>query len=219
MKSLQLPAVLGTTTPPSNAASLRSKGWELSLNWKDKAFNDQLSYGVTVSLSDNSNTVVTKYGGNPTGLINDFRVGEELGEIWGYVNQGYYKTDAEAQAVNNSALAGYKWLAGDIKYADLDGDGKISPGSGTVSSPGNRKIIGNSTPHDRFGLNLNASFKHFDFSVFFQGVLKHSFEPNDYTFYAFRDDEYSIPAKLTTDYWTPQNPNAYFPNSVCRWRK
>lgn len=211
VNSLQLPAVLGAATPPTNSADLRSKGWELSVNWKDKALDGQVSYGVTLSLSNNSNSVVTRYSGNPTNNLNDFRVGQQLGEVWGFENKGYYKTDAEAQAVDNSALAGYKWLAGDIKYADLNGDGKINYGDKTANNPGDMKIIGNQTPHNMFGLNLNASYKSFDFTTFFQGVLSHQFYPNEYIFYAFRDDEYSIPSQLSTDYWTPQNPNAFFP--------
>lgn len=211
VNSLQLPAVLGAATPPTNSADLRSKGWELSLNWKDKALEGQLSYGITLSLSNNSNSVVTRYSGNPTNNLNDFRVGQQLGEVWGFENKGYYKTDAEAQAVDNSALAGYKWLAGDIKYADLNGDGKINYGDKTANNPGDMRIIGNQTPHNMFGLNLNASYKSFDFTTFFQGVLSHQFYPNEYIFYAFRDDEYSIPSQLSTDYWTPQNPNAFFP--------
>jgi TonB-linked SusC/RagA family outer membrane protein len=211
VNSLQLPAVLGAATPPSNSADIRSKGWELSMNWKDKAIDGQLSYGITLSLSNNSNSVVTRYAGNPTNNLSDFRVGQQLGEVWGFENKGYYKTDAEAQAVDNSALAGYKWLAGDIKYADLNGDGKINYGDRTAANPGDMRIIGNQTPHNRFGLNLNASFKNFDFTTFFQGVLSHRFYPNEYVFYAFRDDEYSIPSQLSTDYWTPQNPNAFFP--------
>ncbi|CAM4295012.1 TonB-linked outer membrane protein, SusC/RagA family [Pedobacter westerhofensis] len=211
VNSLQLPAVLGAATPPSNSADLRSKGWELSLNWKDKALDGDLHYAVTLSLSNNSNTKVTRYAGNPTNNLGDFRVGQELGEVWGYTNNGYYKTDAEAQAVDNSALAGYKWLAGDIKYADLNGDGKINYGNSTLANHGDLKVIGNQTPHNRFGLNLNASYKSWDFTTFFQGVLSHRFYPNEYTFYAFRDDEYSIPSTYSTDYWTPENPNAFFP--------
>jgi TonB-linked SusC/RagA family outer membrane protein len=207
----QLPAVLGTTAPPSNSADLRGKGYELSLNWRDKALDGKLSYNITLSFANNSNTEVTRYGGNPTGLLSDYRQGMHLGDQWGFINQGFYKTDADAQAVDNSALSGYKWLAGDIKYADLNHDGKINYGAGTVNDPGDQKLIGNLTPHNKFGLGLNVSYMNFDFTAFFQGVLKHDFYPNEYVFYAFRDDEYSIPSKFTTNYWTPEHPNAFFP--------
>jgi TonB-linked SusC/RagA family outer membrane protein len=207
----QLPAVLGTTAPPTNSADLRGKGYELSLNWRDKALDGKLSYNITLSFANNSNTEVTRYGGNPTQLLSDYRVGMRLGEQWGFVNQGFYKTDAEAQAVNNSALAGYKWLAGDIKYADLNQDSRIDYGTRTVGSPGDMKNIGNITPHNKFGLSINLGYMNFDFTAFIQGVLKHDFYPNEYVFYAFRDDEYSIPSQFATNYWTPDHQNAYFP--------
>ncbi|WP_370577368.1 SusC/RagA family TonB-linked outer membrane protein [Mucilaginibacter sp. SP1R1] len=207
----QLPSTLGAPVPPSNAANVRSQGWEFSLNWRDKMFDDQLNYSVTLGLSNTSNTRVTKYNGNPTNNINDFIQGQDLGNIYGYVNEGFYKTDAEAAAVDNSALAGYKWLAGDIKYKDLNGDGKINYGDNTLSNMGDKKLIGNTTPHYKFGFNLNLSYKNFDFATFIQGVLKQDFYPNEYVFYAFRDDEYSIPSQMTTNYWTPTNTNAYYP--------
>jgi len=211
VNSVQLPAVLGTATPPGNLADIKSSGYEFSLNWRDKALDGKLQYSITVTMANNSNSTVTKYSSNPTQSLSDFRVGEQLGEVWGFENKGYYQTDAQAQAINNSALAGYKWLAGDIRYADLNGDGKIDYGDKTAINPGDMKIIGNQTPHNRFGLSLNASYANFDFTTFFQGVLQHRFYPNEYVFYAFRDDEYSIPSQMSTNYWTPQNPNAFFP--------
>ncbi|HEY4063059.1 MAG TPA: TonB-dependent receptor [Puia sp.] len=211
VNSLQLPAVLGTATPPSNSADLQAKGYELSLTWKDKALDGKLSYSVTFTLANNSNTRVTRYGGNPTNSLSDFRVGQHLGDMWGFVNKGFYASDAEAQAVNNSALAGYKWLAGDIKYQDLNQDGKIDYGNRTTTSPGDQKLLANSTPHNRVGLNINLGYKNFDFTSFFQGVLQHDFYPNEYVFYAFRDDEYSIPSQFSTNYWTPDHTNSFFP--------
>ncbi|MEO9004681.1 MAG: TonB-dependent receptor [Ginsengibacter sp.] len=208
--SQQLPAVLGTSAPPSNSADLRTKGWELSLTWNDRIINNQLRYSMTLGLSDNSSTI-TKYSGNPTESLSDFYPGEKLGNIWGFTTEGFYKTDADASAINNSALAGYTWLAGDIKYADLNKDGKISYGDNTVANPGDQNIIGNSTPRYKFGFNLNLEYKGFDFAAFIQGVLKRDFDPKgSYVFYGFANAEWNLPYAYALDYWTPQNPNAYF---------
>ncbi|MEN0052815.1 MAG: TonB-dependent receptor [Mucilaginibacter sp.] len=210
----QTPSTLGAPVPPTNSAAVTSHGWEFSLNYSDKI--NELNYSVTLGLSNTSNTRVTQYAGNPTQDISNpinyiFIKGQDLGNIYGYVNHGFYKTDAEAAAVDNSALAGYKWLAGDIKYKDLNGDGKINYGNNTLGNMGDKKLIGNTTPHYKFGFNLNLSYKSFDFATFIQGVLKQDFYPNEYVFYAFRDDEYSIPSQMTTNYWTPTNTNAYYP--------
>lgn len=208
--SQQLPAVLGTSAPPTNSADLSTKGWELSVTWNDHIINDKLHYTVTLGLSDNSSTI-TKYSGNPTRSLGDYYPGEKLGNIWGFTTQGYYKTDAEAASVDNSALDGYTWLAGDIKYADLNKDGKINYGTNTVTNPGDQKIIGNSTPRYKFGFNLNIEYKNFDFGTFIQGVLKRDFDPTgSNVFNAFPNDEYGIPYGYATNYWTPENPNAYF---------
>ena len=79
--------------------------------------------------------------------------------------------DAHLAKVDQSSM-GSNWGAGDIMYADLDGDGKITNGENTVDNPGDRKIIGNYTPRFRFGLNIGAEWKGFDLSIFFQGVAK-----------------------------------------------
>lgn len=204
-----LPAVLGTGAPLKNAANLRTKGWELSVSWKDRMFNNQLFYNVTLGLSDASSTI-TKYDLNPNLSIGSYYPGQKLGNIWGFVTEGFYKTDAEAAMVDNSAIAGYTWLAGDLKYADLNHDGKISRGSSTLTDPGDQKIIGNNTPRYRFSFNLSLAYKNFDFTSFIQGVLKADFAPTDYVFYAFQGNEWNLPYKYATDYWTSQNTNAYF---------
>ena len=208
----QLPATLGTSAPPENAADLRTNGWEFSVTWRDNALNRKLTYGVTLGLSDNFSTI-TRYNSNPIGLFGsgNYRVGERLGEIWGFTTQGFYKTDAEAATVDNSALSGYTWLAGDMKYADLNHDGKISYGNNTVSNPGDQRIIGNTTPRYKFGLNLNLGYQGFDFAAFVQGVLKAKYDPTgSNVFNAFANNEYNLPYAYATNYWTPENTNAYF---------
>ncbi|MEP7144233.1 MAG: TonB-dependent receptor [Ferruginibacter sp.] len=208
--SQQLPAVLGTSAPPTNSADLRTKGWELSITWNDRILNNQLHYSMTLGLSDNS-SIITKYSGNPTESLADFYPGEKLGNLWGYTTEGFYKSNEEAAAVDNSALAGYTWLAGDIQYADRNKDGKISAGSNTVANPGDQSIIGNTTPRYKFGFNLNLEYKGFDFGAFMQGVLKRDFDPKgSLAFYGFADVEWNLPYAYALNYWTPQNPNAYF---------
>lgn len=206
---LQLPAVLGTSAPASNSADLRTKGWEASLTWADKAINKELSYSIAFNISD-SYSRITKFKNNPTNNLGNLIEGERLGDIYGFETVGFYQTDAEAASVNNSQLAGYRWLAGDVKYADLNGDGKIDYGNQTISNSGDFKKLGNGTPRYRFGLNINLAYKNVDFTAFVQGVMKQDYMPSDYVFYAFKDDEYSIPFQDATDYWTSENRDAYF---------
>jgi TonB-linked SusC/RagA family outer membrane protein len=203
-----LPGVLGTAPPSKNAASLMTKGWELSLTWNDKITKD-LSYSIQVGLSDNTSKI-TKYDLNPTKSLGSYYVGQKFNEIWGFVTDGYFKTNAEAAAYDQSQLSGVTQMAGDIKYADLDKDSKITRGDNTVSNPGDQKIIGNGTPRYQYGINLKVQYKNFDLALFMQGVGKRDFMPTDNAFWGFQS-EWSVPFIYMKDHWTPQNTNAYFP--------
>ena len=74
---------------------------------------------------------------------------------------------------------GSKWEAGDIMYADINGDGKVDAGSSTIGDMGDLKKIGNSTPRFRTGITIDASWKGIDFSMFWQGVLKRDWYPGE----------------------------------------
>ena len=74
--------------------------------------------------------------------MNEYYVGQTIGEIWGYRTGGLFQTDAAAQENDLSAL-GNNWLAGDVNYLDVNGDGKVTPGNQTLDDPGDRRIIGN----------------------------------------------------------------------------
>lgn len=82
--------------------------------------------------------------------------------------------DAHLAKVNQNQL-GSNWSAGDIMYADLDGDGKVSNGERTVGKPGDLSVIGNSTPRHNFGVNLDAAYKGFDVKIFLQGIAKRDY--------------------------------------------
>lgn len=182
-----LPAFLGTSAPLANNAAMETTGFELNVGWQHKI--DDLNYGVNVVLSDYS-SVITKYP-NPnkitiTGLGTVYNPvwyeGRQFGEIWGFETVGLFQSQEEIdQAPDQSLLNAKPWTPGDVRYADLDGDGKITWGDNTVDNPGDRKIIGNSTPRYSFGITLTADYKGFDFSTFIQGVGKRDSPANHYT--------------------------------------
>ena len=178
---VELPAILGTSVPATNNTDLTTFGWELSLGWRDKV--GELSYGVKMNISD-SRTRIDKYP-NPTNSLSKYREGELTGDIYGYTTIGIAKTQEEMDAhlaslPNGGQTAlGSKWEAGDIMYADINGDGKISNGSNTMDDMGDLKKIGNNTPRFRTGITIDAQWKGFDFSMFWQGVLKRDFDPGE----------------------------------------
>ena len=205
-----LPAVLGAKVPRQNAADLKTVGWEFTLEWNDKLACG-LTYHVKGVLSDYQSTI-TKFN-NPTGLISQYYEGRKLNEIWGFVSKGLFQTDQEASShPNQSYLYGGKWGAGDVCFEDLNGDKKIDIGDNTLKKPGDRKIIGNSTPRYAYGITAGCEYKGFDFEMFWQGIGKRDWFPGsgNSAYWGFTD-EWQTPLTTSLDYWTPEKTNAYFP--------
>lgn len=209
LMDVEYPDLLGTDAPQENAADLRTKGWELSATWRDRIGQDW-KYGLTLALSDNQ-TEITKYE-NPTGALSEYYVGMKTGEIWGYVTEGIFQTDEEVSSHADQSILGTNWEAGDIKYADTNNDGFVNSGSGTLDDPGDRKIIGNSTPRYAFGISSDISYKNWSLNIFFQGLLKKDYLPsgttNWVTFYPFKTN--IIEKYYLTETWSEDNRDAYF---------
>lgn len=170
-----LAGVFGADVPKTNNATLRNRGFELEISWRDRIGKDW-SYGISGTFAD-VQTKVTKYMSS-NNSFSGWYAGKNSGEIWGYKWVGIAKSDAEMadylKKVDQSAI-GDKWGGGDVMYADLNGDGKVNSGSGTLDDPGDKTIIGNSTPRYAYSFTLEASWKFIDVRVFFQGIGKRDF--------------------------------------------
>ena len=222
-----LPSVYGADSPKMNSADLRTKGYELSLSWRDEfqLLRRPFTYSVTVTFNDYV-TDITKYDNPDRTFAKSYYEGMRWGEIWGYRIGGLFATDAEAAgyavdqtAVNNriNAAAGSErgLHAGDLKFLDLDGDNVISIGKNTVDDPGDREIIGNSQPRFHYGTTLSMSWAGIDFSIFFQGIGRRHWYPkaNTIAFWGPYARPYAswIPKDFHEMYWSEENPDAYFP--------
>lgn len=227
--SQELPAVFGTSSPKINGADLRTKGYEITLTWKDqvKLAGRPFYYSVSGSLGDYV-TTITKFD-NPTKSLSQHYVGKRLGEIWGYQVEGLFKTDAEAaeyqarindRAVNNcvyscgvATLA--KLKAGDVKFVDRNGDGVINTDENTVGKPGDRYIIGNSLPRYTYSFRGDIDWYGFNLSVFFQGIGHCDWMPPKtcsyfWSLYGFPASSF-VPTDFESKTWTEDRRNAYFP--------
>lgn len=202
------PVIIGTAAPKENAADLRTKGWELALTWRDKIKQD-LSYDVTLALSDWT-AEITKFN-NPTGAINNYYVGQKIGEIWGLETVGIFQSQDEVNNAPRQNNIGANWRPGDIQYRDLNGDGVINFGNNTLGNPGDRRIIGNNTPRLTFGINSGIRYKNFTVNAFFQGIYRRDHWPTSdnwtwfFPFNAGHVEKYYI-----TDSWSEDNRDAYF---------
>lgn len=232
-KAMTLPVVYGESAPKENAADLRTKGYEISLSWKDRfeLASRPFTYGITATLGDYV-TEITKFD-NEDCQLSDHYVGQRLGDIWGYVSDGLFATDEEAAAyeaaINSKGTvhkgvfackAPYNHLmAGDIRFKDLDGDGEINAGANTLEDPGDRKIIGNYLPRYNYALKGDINWLGIDLSFFFQGVGKINWMPAANCIYFWGPYSYHRPTFLAKDFdkmcWSEEegadNSNAVFP--------
>ncbi len=165
--AVPFPSVTGFALPTDvNLGEIRNSGLEFSVNY-NKAVNDNFSFGVNANISSLKNEVVdlggfTLLAGAFGSQVSRTKAGESMAHFYGYKTDGIYQTDAEAAAALPDDVAFGTPSAGDIRFVDVNGDGKISPEDKTN--------IGSPLPTFYYGLNLNAKYKGFDFSVFLQGV-------------------------------------------------
>ncbi len=225
-----LPQILGDNTPKGNYGALQTKGWEVTLGWRDavKVGGKDFTYGIKASVWD-SRTWVTEYY-NLNGDILNYYEGKELGEIWGFTTDGYFLSNEEA---NNWVIdeyhkngSNFRAYAGDLKFIDRNGDGEIGVGSGTLDDHGDLERIGNFTPRYQMGLNLNASWNGIGISAFFQGVAKRDWYPSCESgfFWGMYNRPYGYLPKVhttdrvvvdySTENWVVTNPGAYYTRPV-----
>ena len=203
------PALLGTTAPPENSAELKTRGWEFTISWRDK-IGENFSYDLGFVLSD-SQAEITKYN-NPTGDISTYYEGKKVGDIWGYRVEGLFQSDEEAANwYSQKDIANVQWGAGDIKVKDLNGDGVIDDGIGTLDDHGDKEVIGNTTPRYQYGITANFTYKNYYLNLFMQGVGKRDFWPGDEAFWPAATQYYNAQTWHVYDSWTPENPGAYLP--------
>ncbi|WP_421941981.1 SusC/RagA family TonB-linked outer membrane protein [Pedobacter sp.] len=108
--------------------------------------------------------------------------------------------------------ANFRFGPGDVKFKDINGDGEISNGDGTLANHGDQEIIGNSNPRYEYGFRLGADFKGVDISAFFQGVGSRKIWGAGFlAIPGFNSADGAMPEAIAGNYWTPQTPDAFYP--------
>lgn len=207
--NLPIPATIGLTAPPQNAGVVENKGIELMLSYRN-APTKAIRYNLSFNIAANRNKVVSLAGTGPyiTGTDIDplyiIKEGYPINSHWGYLTDGLFQTEEEVKSYPN-ITAGR--APGDVKYVDLNNDGKIDAND--------RTVIGKSFPDFTYGFNANLGYKSFELTMLFQGAagvdtrLSGALAENG-------NNEGFVPAMISKDYWTPENTDARFPRPLKR---
>ena len=212
---VDFPDFFGADAPRTNNARMRNRGWELVLGYRGTIGKD-LQYSISGSLAD-ATSEVTDYA-NPTGTNpgDNWYAGKKVGEIWGYRADGLIQSQQEADAYNASHdmtfISGMPWTPGDVKYRDLNGDGKVNNGTNILADTGDLTVIGNTTPRYQYTLSGSVRWKGLGLSFMFQGVAKRDWNPGAAAYF-WGSGPY---AQVTVfnehmDFWSESNPGAYYP--------
>ncbi|MGJ7032147.1 SusC/RagA family TonB-linked outer membrane protein [Niabella hirudinis] len=219
LASLNLPSLIGIDLPSFNVGELKSWGYELELKWRSRI--GAVDYNIGMNFSDNQNKLLKYEGRNvintnasEQGGITPLLEGYPLNTVWGYRTNGYFQSQEEADAyrakIKHPGGFPVKSGAGDVRYVDVNGDNEINVGSATPENHGDLVYLGTADARYAYGFNLGLNWKSFDFSVFFQGVLKRKFLIDINTMAPFVATS-NMPWTIHMDRWTPDNPDATFP--------
>jgi TonB-linked SusC/RagA family outer membrane protein len=161
--NVPVPGVSGFTTSLRNIGEVENKGFEFTLNTHNLTGAFQWSTNINVSF--NRNKVLSTgpgnapiYAGSFLGNTHITKVGQVMGSFYGYKALGVFKDQAELNKYPHFANA----RPGDVKYADVSGNGVIDANDMT--------IIGNNASNYTYGITNTFTFKNFDLNAIMQGV-------------------------------------------------
>lgn len=213
----EYPAFLGADAPLENTGKMSSKGWELNIQWRDR-LSMGLEYNVGFILSD-AKTKIKSFAGNESKLLSQLYSGMYDAEIWGYETGGILQEEDFEISYDAKGNKKYEYLGakvngnenlypGYIWYKDLNGDGVINGGNDTYDDPGDRKVIGNSTPRYKYAITAGASYKGFDLAMMFNGVGKRDvWLDSSSSYWGSSSGSWGT----YNNSWTPERTNAKFP--------
>ncbi|GAO44642.1 putative TonB-dependent receptor [Flavihumibacter petaseus NBRC 106054] len=198
-----VPGVFGGTVSDYNAGKVRNKGWELTLNYQLPGKQWNHSFGFNIADSRNE---VVYFQGNERITSSDemqiiLREGLPYNSYIGLKRDGYFQNLDDIK--NGATPTGIEVKPGDIRYVDRNKDGVIDDQD--------RFVLGNPFPRYTFGFNYNVSFRQFDLGLLIQGVGQRDMFVRGELVEPFHFNYSQVMYQHQLDYWTPVNPNAYYP--------
>ena len=202
---LPLQGVIGLSAPAQNVGSVENRGFELVLGHNNRIGKDW-SYNLSLNMGYNKNEIINMAGtdgpiDNGYGGTDDTQwniEGYGVSSYYGYVADGLFRTEEE---LKKGPLRTGNEKLGDIRYKDLDDDGKITAAD--------RKIIGNKMPKWTGGFNFRVGYKNFELSGLLQGAFDAKRYYNGEASYAFFNNASCLNKHWNR--WSEENPNGNFP--------
>ena len=208
MDRAQVPASMGLQSPiRANVGEASSKGFEVSLDYKDNVSNDLfIAMRANFSFATSKYEVFEELDYVNAGLPWRSRIGLNLSQPFGYIAERLFIDEAD---IANSPIQTFgDYMPGDIKYKDINNDGIIDINDEVpIGYP--------TTPEIIYGFGASASYRKLDFSFFFQGSARSSFFIDAYNTSPFIDTSGSAignNALLTAwanDHWSENDRNLY----------
>lgn len=198
-----------------NVGSMRNSGVELNVGYNDR-FGDW-TFGIAANFTYNKNEILNlgfaddvkaqdQYMDVSGGYSQRNLVGNQINAYYIYKADGFFNSQEEADAYTKKyepKLGGGKFKAGDLRYVDTNGDGKLTPAD--------RVYCNSPEPAYTFGLNLNAGWRGFDLSLMFNGAAKVDRLFDAHEVYGAFSGDAGHPASIWKNAWTETNLHADMP--------
>ena len=208
MDRAQVPSTMGLQAPTrANVGKASSNGFEVTLDYSQDFSNDLfIGARANFSFADSKYELYEELDYTSAGLPWRSRIGLNLSQPFGYIAERLFIDEAD---LANSPLQTFgEYMAGDIKYKDINGDGIIDINDEVpIGYPTTPKII--------YGFGMSSSYKNFDLSFFFQGSAQSSFFIDAYNSSPFIDTyggaigNNALLTAWANDYWSENDRNLY----------
>lgn len=199
-----LTAAGGASAPFVNAGKIQNKGIELAIGYQNTT-KSGFHWSADFNIAFNRNKVLELTPGVPyiTNTYGRIEPGHSINEFYGYISNGIFRSQKEVDDYKANVKSGnFQAAPGRLRFVDLNGDGIIDAND--------RTYIGNPNPNFNYGLNLSASYKGFDASIFMAGVSGGKIF-NEFRKYSELGLFASNMSTSVLDAWTISNPNGSVP--------
>jgi outer membrane receptor protein involved in Fe transport len=217
--NVPVPVSSGFSQAPINVGSMRNSGIELEGGVRTR-FRNVLDLRLDANLTTVKNRLVSLLDG-----VDEFQqsgfyrtaVGFPVGYFYGYKTCGVHQTDADAARVPDQTVGSNQPRAGDMCFQDINGrdaNGLLTGQPDGQITADDRTYLGKTIPDAYYGINLNAGWRRFDLTAFFNGVI------GVQRFNSLRRDLESMTGggvnqlSTTLNRWTPTNPSTTMPRAI-----